>query len=212
MNIDRSLKLVIPIYDDELKNIVAHVHSTPLALETVIQYEEILAMAFQRMAQKNLIGPTCPAVSIVKTVATDEGKWDDPPNRPGTGVQNGLMAEIYRLTNVAVKKEDGWHAVPLPVAVQQGIITAQDAREVDNAVVFFTVVSAVAPRVMKRDLLESLGAFEWQVSSSTSTEFLSSLKTSSATASSGAKSHAPAHAGPGRATATRDGKPSSVPV
>lgn len=216
MNIDRRLNLVVPIYDEEGKTVVAQAHSMPLSVEVVDRYAVILAQTYAQIFSRGLgiVGGPAIALRLLKDIATNDGLWDDPPGRPGAGVASGLVAEMRRLTNVVARQKDGsWAPVPLAVAAQTGAITAEDAAEVENAVAFFTVASAMLPRAQRKDLLEAaLGILGAQVTSSTFTDLCASLRTSTATASSGEKSPAPAHAGPRHATATRDGKPASVPV
>lgn len=205
--IDRRLRLVYPIYDETLKNMTAQVHSTPLSLDVVERHSIILSQTYNAIVTRGLgiVGGSTATLALIKEIATAEGRWDE--------VRIGLIEEIRRLTNVAVKQADGtWHQLPLAVAVQQGAIDPEDLVEVENVIAFFIVVSAKAPRSIRRDMLVPLEISGAQISLLNTTEFFASLRTSTATDSSGEKSHATAHAGPGRATATRDGKPSSVPA
>jgi hypothetical protein len=216
MNIDRRLNLVVPIYDADGKNVIAQAHSVPLSVEIVDRHAVILAQTYAQIFSRGLgiVGGPAIALRLLKEIAVAGGKWDDAPGQPGSGVANGLVAEMRRLTNIAVKEKDGtWAALPLAVAVDRGTLSAEDAAEAENAIAFFTVASAMLPRAQRRDLLEAaLGILGAQVTSSTFTDLCASLRTSTATGSSGEKSPAPVPAGPHRATATRDGKPASVPV
>ena len=215
MHIDRRLNLVVPIYSDDGKTVVAQVHSTPLSAEVVDRYAIILAQTYSQIFSRGLgiVGGPAIALRLLREIATNEGRWDDVPGQPGSGVASGLVEEMRRLTNVAVKQKDGtWANLPLAVASQQGAITAEDLAEVENAVAFFTVASAMLPRAQRKDLLEAaLGVLGARVSSSSFTEHSASLRTSTETGSSGEKSPAPA-AAPRHANAVRDGKPASVPV
>jgi hypothetical protein len=215
MKIDRRLNLVVPVYGDDGKTVVAQVHSTPLSIEVVDRYFLILAQTYSQIFSRGLgiIGGPAVAMRMLREIATTEGQWENQPNATVAGVKSGLVEEMRRLTSVGVKQPDGsWNAVPLSVATSQGALSEEDVSEVENVIAFFTVASAMLPRAVRREMLDSaLGLLGAQTSSSNTTEFFASLKTSTATGSSGEKSPAPASAGPGNATATRDGKPASVP-
>ena len=104
--------------------------------------------------------------------------------------RTALVEEIRRLTLVVVpaERKGGWQTIPLGVAVERGFLTADDRAEVENAIVFFIVNSAVLPRAQRREMLEEASNL-WgaRISSSTPSEFAASLPKSTATARSGAK-------------------------
>jgi hypothetical protein len=212
MRIDKKLHLVIPIYSDD-GEIVAYVHSTPLALELVDQYSMVLAQTYAAIFSQGigLAAGASHAARVLRFVATERGVWFDSPN--GTlGVERGLMEEIRRLTMVAaLSKEAKWEMIPLHVAIDRGVLNAEDRSEVENAIVFFIVGCSTLRRVQRQGLLGA-SAELWgaQLTSSPFTEWASSLKTSIATVSSGAKSPATAKEEPARANATVDGKPSRL--
>lgn len=214
MKIDRRLHLVVPIYDDNLETVRAYVHSTPIPRELFETYFMIISQTFSAIFTEGLNvagGPGC-AMVLMKQLALKKRVWEDDVENATIGVKNGLVQEIRRLTNVIVPADRGWQQVPLHVAVDRGMIDAEDAVEVENAIVFFIVVSAVMKRSQRGDMLASAaGVWDARITSSNSTEFMSSLTTSTGTASSGAKPLADAIVDSGNATATADGKPLSLP-
>lgn len=232
MRIDRRLYLVIPIYkDEEGSDIVAHVHSAPLSEEVVDRYFMVLGKTYNAIFTGGLGMAAGPghAMRILRHVAEQEGVWKDDQKSGYVGVENGLVAEMRRLTNVSVLRDGRWEddeeagarklvggtweALPLDVAVQAGAITEEDRAEVENAVAFFIAASATLSRAqrpaMVRAAAELWGA---QVTSSPFTEFSNSLRTSTATASSGERPPAPAAKDDAPANATVGGKQRRVPV
>ncbi len=213
MRINKHLHLVIPIYaDDEFGEVVSYVHSTPLLEEVVDRYFMVLGVTYSTIFSQGLglAGGPPHAMRVLRMVATERGVWHDGPNGPG--VESGLMNEIRRTTMVAAINKDGkWDHLPLPVALDKGVVTPEDRTEVENAIVFFIVAYATLPRA-QRGGVTRVAAELWgaQVSSSPFTEWSSSLRTSTATASSGARSPAAVKSEPAPANATVAGKPSRV--
>lgn len=228
MRIDRKLNFVVPIYGDEtvqldakgapaiqdgrpvmVTPVIAYVHSTPLSAEMVDRYFLVLAQTFAQFWNLGLSVAAAPGVALrlLKKISSDAGTWSGPD-----GVEIGLVEEMRRTTSVIVPGEKGWSPMPLKAAVDRGVITQDDVQEVENALVFFIAVSATLGRSQRREMLETAaGLWSALVSSLSSSDFASSLPTSTGTASSGAKPPAGAAPQSGSANASVDGKPSLVP-
>ena len=212
MKIDKNLNLVIPIYGDDDSTVRAYVHSTPIAREVFEKYFMTIAQTFASIYGGGLgqLGGPPVAMLLLKQQAEKANAWDGPE-----GINAGLVEEIRRMTSVIVPGEPGkgWQPLPLQVAVDRGFLNPDDKAEVENAIVFFIVVSAMHNRAVRRPILE--GAVDlWgaQISSLNSSAFAASLATSTATGNSGEKSPAPANDKPAGANAVVDGKPASVPA
>jgi|SRR5581483_11614430 len=190
MRINKKLNLVIPILDDgdETKT-VAVVHATPIGSETFRAYHLPIAKTFTAFHANRLgsIGAPRIAHMLLEDASRELGIWESDPKTNYIGVKEGLIAEIHRLANVWAPTQSGWKDYMYSEALSAGIITADDAAEVDAALVFFTVSSHMLPR---RDLKVTLTATAmlWgaRVESSTFTELQASLPTSTANGSSGA--------------------------
>lgn len=234
MKIDKRLNLIVPVYGDPVPvvdekgapvlgedrqpktttPVVAHVHSTPISEEMVDRYFMVLGQTYAAIFSRGLgiAGGPAIAMRLLRQIAMETGVWEDHDGQ--VGVKNGLVEEIRRLTSVVVPGPagSGWQQVPLQVAVDGGSLSSEDRTEVENAIAFFIAASAVLNRSMRRPMLEAAAEL-WgaHVSSSTSTELVSSLGTSTATGSSGQRSPAPVPKPAGGANATVDGKPSLVP-
>jgi len=179
MRIDKKLNLVIPVeYDDR----TLYVHSAPISSEAFEANYMILAKTFSKIYTAGLnwqIGPRIAALAL-KEVAEEDGNWD--------AVQASLVNDIERLTNVAVPGANGWEVIPYVEARSKGIIDADDAREVENAITFFIVDYAIhGRRDGEKVIKEAARLWGGQTTSSNCTEFAASLPTSTGAASSGEK-------------------------
>lgn len=216
MRIDRRLYIVIPIYESgEDSPVLAYVHSMPLAEEVVDRYFMTLGRTYTTIFSSGLglaAGPAH-AMRVLRATAEANGEWFDDPKAGKTGVQTGVVEEVRRLTMVAALHDGKWEQLPLAVAVDRGVLTAEDLREVENAIVFFIVSYATLDRKQRGPVLSGAAAL-WgaQISSLSFTEWVSSLKTSTATGNSGEKSPAAAKESSGPAPAPPAAKRSSVPI
>lgn len=216
MRIDKRLHLVMPLYEDssDISPVIAYVHSVPLSEAVVDRYFMVLGKTFNAIFAQGLGFAAGPghAMRILRHIAEETGVWHD---REGvTGVERGLVAEIHRLTNIAAIDNNGnWNALPLQVALDQGIISSEDKREVENAIAFFIATCATLNRAQREGVLQTVGEI-WgaQITLLDFTGWLNSLKTSTVTVNSGKKSPAVVIEKPAPANATVDGKPSSIPV
>ena len=178
--IDRRLNLVIPIYGDK-DAVVAWVHSTPIGREVFDAYYRVLGRVYAAIHgdATDALGPTAGprmAAMLLRDEAQRMGIWGGP-----AGVQAGLVSEIRRLTNVAAPGPKGWEVLPYDDAIRAGRLDADDAAEVDNAIVFFTVGWWVYPKG-RREAALSGAARLWSghSTSSTVTEYAAGLPTSTA--------------------------------
>jgi len=216
MRIDRRLNLVVPLYEDNSEDspVVAYVHSTPLPEAVVDRYFMVLGQTYNAIFSQGLGFAAGPghAMRVLRHIATERGVWHD--KEGNSGVEHGLVEEMRRLTNVAAIDKDGrWNALPLQVALDQGIISSEDKSEVENAIAFFIASCATLNRAQREGVLKAAGEI-WgaQITYLDFTGWLNSLKTSTGTANSGAKPPVIAIEKPKHANATVAGKRRSVPV
>ncbi len=190
ITISKALNLVVPIKrDDDTK---LYIHSTPIRPETFEAYHLVLAKTFSAFSWHGLDSRSGPSVAamILKDVAQSTGRgdsnwWDGPT---GVGGESGLMTEIVRLSNTIVPTKDkGWTTLPLQAAFEQNLIDAEEKQEVLSLLVFFIVVSAVAPRPDRPKLVKGEALiYELQTTFLNVTEFASSLKTLTPAGTTGA--------------------------
>lgn len=185
MNIDQKLNMVIPIEEDRG---TVYVHAEPIGAEVFERYFMPIAKTFSAIYSGGLgitAGPRVAAL-LLRRIAREDGALDGPE-----GVEAGLFTEITRLANVISKTATGWQPIPLEQAIKENVIDQDSAREVENALVFFTVLSSMHRRSMRRMSLESACEL-WaaQIVSSNCTAFAASLPTPTGTVSSGEKAPA----------------------
>ena len=175
MQIDRNLNLLIPVERDDGKG-MAYVHVTPLSVEVFESYFMTLSKAFATLwneGVQTLVGPRVAAL-VLRKIAEDEGTWSG-----DRGVESGVVNEMRRLMNVAVVDgERGWVSLPYSTAVKRGLLSSEEASEVEGIATFFTLVSLVPPRNQRRLFLAGFQLL-WglQTTCSTCTEYANSLKT-----------------------------------
>jgi hypothetical protein len=176
--VDRNLNLVLPIYDDK-DQIVAWVHSAPIGREVFETYFRVLGRTFSAIHgdDADSLGATAGprmAALLLRDEARKMGQWEG-----DGGVERGLMNEIKRLTNVVLPGVKGWETLPYDDATRTAKINADDAAEVDNALVFFTVGWWVYPKSRRAPALNGASKM-WggHCTSSSVTAFAAGLQTS----------------------------------
>ena len=184
MEINKKLNLVLPVGD-------AYVHSTPISQEAFARYYLVLSKTFSKIYTEGLGIAAGPRVAfyLLQDVARDlGGDKDDARAISLADVENGLVAEIVRLSNLVSLTSDGWKTVPLQEALDKGTLDEEDRDEVMNALTFFTVAWAMHRRTDRVAILASaMSLWGGRLESSNSTAFAASLPTSIETESSGPK-------------------------
>jgi hypothetical protein len=171
IRINRHLNLVIPVTLADGAQVF--VHSTPISSDVFDTFFMPIAKTFAAIYSEGLgivAGPRI-ADKMLRKVSQDLGVWEG-----STGVQNGLIAEMHRLTNVLAAGKKGWEMWPFDEAKTKGLIDKDDAAEIEAALCFFTVTSAMH---RKADLHEILGGAMklWgaQIEPLSCTEYMNSL-------------------------------------
>lgn len=172
MRVDQKLNLIIKVDRDEGGPI--YVHSTPVSREVFETYYLPISKAFAAIYGHGLSAMSGPRVAamVLKDVSIKLGVWEGPG-----GVQSGLVEEIRRLTTVVFPgPTGGWQTLPLYVALQQDILSADDLSEVESLVTFFIVNSLMHKKAVARSIFSTMNDL-WGTSNSLSsaTEFAGSL-------------------------------------
>lgn len=192
VKINKRLNLVLPATVNERgRTVAAYVHSTPISKEVFDRYFEIIGLTQSRLLEGGVVHSIASAPRIacltMRKIAEKQGEWDDAQEegQKVVGVKNGLVAEITRLTNVLAPTERGWELVPLEQAVSQGYFSPEEADEVTNVVTFFTVASWMYPAETWEGMRDqTMATWGGQTTSSSATEYLASLPTSTETETS----------------------------
>lgn len=175
--LDRKLNIVL-----QLEN--GWVHSTPISYSVFEKYFMALSKTFASIYSDGLgaMAGTRVAYLVLKRIAEREDQWEG-----AEGIENGLMNEIYRLTNVVIPKEGGgWQMQPFYDVKQQGLLDESEQSEVINSLVFFTLVSSMH---RKKEQISTLSLMTklWggQTTLLSCTEYMNSLQTLIPVANSG---------------------------
>ena len=184
LRIDRKLNIVFELESPDGRFFV---HSTPISFEVFETYFMVISKTFSRMYAEGMLLTTGPRVAslLLKKTAMEMRVWDTP-----NGVKNGLINEIYRLTNAVILGKDGWGTLPLHTAIQQEMLSEDDIREVENLLVFFTCASHMHTRTQLPGILLGIQLWGALTTSLNCTEYANSLPTSMQGASTGAKTAA----------------------
>ena len=184
VTISRKLNIVLPPF--QTKDGPVYVHSVPIGRATFEACFRPMARAMSSIITEG-IGPiTGPSVAalILQQEADAIGE--------GEAVKTGVMLDIKRNTTVIIA--DKADMLPYPVAMQRNILDEDQQSEVENLIVYFTLVSWIRlpPDLAARLGLEGLRQL-WNVQtiSLDSTAFMNSLKTSTPVENTGAKTPDP---------------------
>lgn len=187
MKINRALNVTIPIKRND--GVVVHAHSTPISREVFENYYLLVARTFSRIYENGLSRTSGPSIAalMLAEIAREMNIWEGPG-----GAQLGLIGEIHRLTNVLVPGGQGWEMLPLHEAVAKGHLDEEDLSEVDNALVFFTVVFFIHKKTDREPILRAvLPLWDAAISLLNCTAFAASLPTLTQGANTGETQQAP---------------------
>jgi hypothetical protein len=172
VRIDKRLNFVIPIERDDGN---FYVHSAPIPRAVYEKYFLVISKTFAAIYTQGLSFVAGPRIAsmMVKEIATELGTWDGPE-----GVEQGLMAEITRLSNIMAPSSDGWKLIPFQTALDRDMLDEEEVSEVINALTFFTVAWHMH-RHREREAILTSAAQLWggQLTSSNTMDFMNSLPT-----------------------------------
>jgi hypothetical protein len=136
VTINKKLNLVIPI-DTDSGRIWAH--SVPISYEVFDSNFWLLTRTLSNL-YANGIGPAM-APRIARLCLRDTAKEMDNEK----DISYDLIQEIYRLTNFLIPNPNGggWQTIPFLEVRDKNLIDIQSIREVENAIVYFIVASAL---------------------------------------------------------------------
>lgn len=188
MKISEALNLVIPCYDDD-DNVYAYVHSVPLARETWESNYLLMSKTFTKIYREGLGELAGPRIAAYAMREIAESMSDDPAS-----IIDPVMNEIRRLTHVFLATPSGWDTMTLHDALNRKLLQEEDAAAATNAIVFFTLLSAVLPRRRIKEVLPGM-AMLWSavITSSNATHYHASLPILTGVDSSGATAAQVAH-------------------
>ena len=172
MKIDQRLNLIVPV---EVGGVTVYAHSAPVSAETFDQYWLLLGKTYSAL-YSNGLGPLAGPRLAAKMMRDVSVGLESGPGYTGQGLgAAAVMNEVRRLTNVITP--DG--VISLQEAEAKKLIDPEDKDVLENAIVFFIVVSAMQlPGDLKETLETVCGLWSARLSSLNCTAFADSLKKS----------------------------------
>lgn len=206
MKLNKKLNFVIPVVRDEG---VLYVHATPISRETFEANYLLISKTFANIYTGGLgaaAGPRVAAMAMKDVAANFDAMLTEPAWAPRV---EAFLTEIRRLATVVPIAGKG-DVVMLQDALDAKMLDEDEVSEVENAIVFFTVASAMHLRSELPTILAGVSRV-WDAQSTflSPTEFAASLRTSTGTADSTEKKPATASAAPAAAAPAVPAAPAS---
>jgi hypothetical protein len=179
--INKKLNLVLPVETDAGK---IWVHSVPISREV---FESNYLLLTKTLAELyiNGIGPAFgPRIAklTLRDVAKEMNEEED--------ISINLINEVHRLTNFLMPSTNGsgWQTISLHEVIQKKLVDEAIISEVENAVIYFIVASAVHLKSELQMAMQGLKT-NWKAQTTllTVTEYGNSLMTSTPQESTGEK-------------------------
>ncbi len=180
MQLDERLNLIIPVERGAAG--LFFVHVAPLPREVFEAHYLLVSKTFTAIMSEGLSVIAGPRVAglMLRDVAMRSNQWEGP--RGGST----LLAEMVRLSNVAVPGPNGYEQMPLQTAIDRKVFSDEERSEVIGSVVFFMVNSAMHKRAILDVLMENMaGLWGTRTSLLDITGFIASLRTSTAAGNTG---------------------------
>ena len=169
MKINNKLNLVVEVETGEG---TIFVHSTPLSREVFERYFLIIGKTFASLISEGLSFVSGPRVAamMLRKIAQDAGVWEG-----RDGINNGLMAEIRRLSSVVIPSTSGWVTMPLQDAIDRKTMDEDDIAEVEGIITFFICASAMSRKTEIGHVLDRMRLWCALTTSLNSTAYAASL-------------------------------------
>ncbi len=179
MNLNDNQKLILDIGD------LKAFHS-PISTEVYESNFRILSETYgtiyDRGAQNALrIGPRIASLTLVEEgqrVAMQRGDLAEKDQPAPDAGATAFLKEIKRLTTILCPSQDGWDYLPVDAAINQKKIDAEDWKEVESMLVFFTCTYYSLPRKERHTIFDLMKMWEVATTVLSCEEYASSLPTS----------------------------------
>lgn len=187
-SINDALNLVIPVRSND-SGVEIYAYHTPISREVFEANYRPLAAAKSALSAKGVYYMMDAGPKIAALTLKDEGKKDaQEQGDAGDGGVSALLGEIKRLTMILAPSGGTWNMLPVDGAIAQGIIDADEWSEAESAIVFFTFHSALSRKAERARVATATASVlkGWSTSSS-ATEYIASLPTSTSSVASAVK-------------------------
>lgn len=177
VKIDKKLNLVTNITRED--GSIVYLHVTPFPYEVVEEHCLLLGNLFTNfISQVGGLGAARVAAMMLRKKLQREQELRDEANQHAQQAPT-IVDEIQRLTSVVWNDGGTWKTTSFDAAMKQGIISADEYREIEGEVVFFMVSSAIQKANLIAPTVGSvIGMFGGRLESLSVTAFRDSLLTS----------------------------------
>jgi hypothetical protein len=186
ITINRRLNLVLPIELDEHRKI--YFHSMPISVEVFDANFWLLTQTLASLYAHG-IGPSMSPRIALRALRDAAKQLDDTQD-----LSLNIINEVYRLTNVIMPNTNGggWVTLPYVEVKNKKLVEEQILVEVENAIVYFIVASALHLRSELEMAYQGLvGIWKAETTSLSPMEYTRSLPTLTPTANTGEKQKTP---------------------
>ncbi|MDF7674743.1 hypothetical protein PT277_05325 [Acetobacteraceae bacterium ESL0709] len=146
ITINERLNLVVPLESGK-----GYVHCPPLSRDAFALCWKLLARTWSSLESDEL-GIT--AGAAVAAFALKEQAEQAGPE--GETTYTSLLADINRNATYIGVSDEGFDPIPLSSALKKGWLNEEERAEVENALIFFIVASALLPAKRKKFILDML--------------------------------------------------------
>ena len=186
VRLDSALRLVFPLRVGEDGSVLVQGYHTPISTETFEANYRMLAATKAAIFGQGPryayeVGAAIAALRLRDEARRDALERGDvtPEGIPVTAGADALLADMRRLTAVAVPGAGGWETVPVDLAIKRQHIDAEDWREAESGLVFFSCVYFMTRRAQRATIASLVASvMQGSTTSLSLTEWTASLPTS----------------------------------
>jgi len=167
--IDARLNLVVPV---ERETGPLYVYALPLSRAAFDANFLLISKTFAALYQEGLSFVAGGRVGglMLRQVARDMKQPE---------AADALLSELRRTASAVLLVDGKWTPIPLEDALNKGVLDPEDAAEVEGAMTFFMVASAMHKRSQLASILEGMaGLWGAQITSSPLSDLIASLPAS----------------------------------
>ena len=179
MKLNESINLIVHVGD-------LQAYHTPISREVFEANYRVLAATKAAISSKGVFYQMDAGPRIASLALKDEARKDaedrgdiDEAGKPRSDAAQALLAEIRRLTVILCPSAKGWETLPVDSAIASGKIDADDWREAESGIIFFTCLWSLASKQDRsRVAMASAGLLKGSTTSCSPSEFVASLQQS----------------------------------
>ncbi|WP_455387444.1 hypothetical protein [Petrachloros mirabilis] len=172
MKLNEALNLVLPVGDKSA-------YHTPISREVFEANYRILAATKAAISSHGVYYQMDSGPRIAALALKDEAKKDAEDRGDEVDASIALLAEIKRLTVILCPSVKGWDMLPVDAAIAGGHIDADDWREAESSLVFFTCLWSLASKANREKVAQATSSLLMaSITSLSALEYSNSLLTS----------------------------------